>query len=328
MDIKEDTFINKYKPYYLKDAFLKNELYDIITSLISLDNINLLLVGPSNSGKTTILYCIIREYYNLSKNTNITNNNIMFINNLKEQGVNFYRNEMKTFCQSQSSIFGKKKIVIIDDMDTLSEQSQQVFRNYIDKYKNNVHFICVCSNLQKILESIQSRLYIFKINNLSIDENTKIMNSIITNENIDITNDAKDYLIKISDNNIRNIIHNLEKIYIYKNDNEKIDLTICKKLCSSISIQKFEEYIQHIHNKKIVDAIKILYVFHDYGYSVIDILEFFFFFIKQTSSLNNIQKYNCIPIICNYITVFYKLQENVIELALFTNEIYDTINKI
>ena len=62
----------------------------------------------------------------------------MFINNLKEQGVNYYRNEMKTFCQSHSSIFNKKKLVVIDDMDTLSEQSQQVFRNYIDKYKNNV----------------------------------------------------------------------------------------------------------------------------------------------------------------------------------------------
>lgn len=328
MNIKEETFINKYKPYYLKDAYIKDELYNIITSLITMDNINLLLVGPSNSGKTTLLYCIIREYYQLSKNTNISSSNIMFINNLKEQGVNFYRTEMKTFCQSQSSIFGKKKIVIIDDMDTLSEQSQQVFRNYIDKYKNNVHFICVCSNLQKILESIQSRLYIFKINNLTLSENSKIMNTIIETEKFNITEDAKEYLLKISDNNIRNIIHNLEKIYIYINQNETIDLTICKKLCSSISIQKFEEYIHYVLKKNIVEAIKILYVFHDYGYSVIDILEFFFFFIKQTTLLNDMQKYDCIPIICNYITVFYKLQENVIELALFTNEICSVINKL
>ena len=129
---------------------------------------------------------------------------------------------------------------------------------------------------------------------------------------------------------LQNTVSEHNKSYGYERHYNilNIDLTICKKLCSSISIQKFEEYIQYIHNKKIVDAIKILYVFHDYGYSVIDILEFFFFFIKQTNSLNSIQKYNCIPIICNYITIFYKLQENVIELALFTNEIYDTINKI
>ena len=54
-------------------------------------------------------------------------------------------------------------MVVIDDMDILNEQSQQVFRNYIDKYKNNVNFICSCSNIEKIIESIQSRLYIFTI---------------------------------------------------------------------------------------------------------------------------------------------------------------------
>ena len=68
----------------------------------------------------------------------------MFINNLKEQGIQYFRNEMKTFCQSHSSIHGKKKLVIIDDIDTINEQSQQVFRNYIDKYKHNIHFISVC----------------------------------------------------------------------------------------------------------------------------------------------------------------------------------------
>ena len=70
---------------------------------------------------------------------------------MKEQGIQYFRNDMKTFCQSRSSIYGKKKIVIIDDIDTINEQSQQVFRNYIDKYSNNIQFISVCSNVQKVV---------------------------------------------------------------------------------------------------------------------------------------------------------------------------------
>lgn len=324
MNIKS-TFSNKYKPYHLNDTFLKKELHNILEVLFKLDDLNLLFVGPPNSGKTTILNCIIRKYYNIDKNSSICNNNTMFINNLKEQGVNYYRNEMKTFCQSHSSIFNKKKLVVIDDMDTLSEQSQQVFRNYIDKYKNNVNFICVCSNVQKILESIQSRLYIFKIEPLSINENKIIMEKILKNENFEIENDAKEYLLELSDNNVRNIINNLEKINIFKSNEKIIDLSTCKLLCSNISVHQFELFINTIQNNDINESIKILYNLHDFGYSVIDILEFFFYFVKLTNSLNEMQKYKCIQIICEYITLFHRLHEDIIELSIFTYDIFDII---
>ena len=318
------TFINKYKPYYFQDLNLTQQLNDIICSLFEIDDLNLLILGPSNSGKTIMLDCLIRKYYNLNKNQSFPYNNIMIINNLKEQGVNYYRNEMKTFCQSHSTIPHKKKMVIIDDMDTLSEQSQQVFRNYIDKYKNNINFITVCSNIQKIIDSIQSRLYIFKLQPLSNNYLLSIINNITEKENINIDNESKNYLLKISDNNIRTIINNLEKIYIYSNYSF-IDFDNVKLICSSISIHIFENYINEIKKRNLVESIDTLYSLYDFGYSVIDILEFFFHFIKITDNLNEIQKYNCIPIICKYITIFNKLQEDVIELSFFTNDLFDVI---
>jgi DNA polymerase III delta prime subunit len=156
----------------------------------------------------------------------------MFINNLKEQGINFYRNEMKSFCQSHSNMFGKKKIVAIDDIDNINEQSQQVFRNYIDKYKNNVHFIAVCTNIQKVIESIQSRIHIIKIPSPDTLQLKTIMNKIITAEDICIDEKSKEYLLMISNNSIRNLINNLEKMFILR---EPVDLELCKKICSNIS---------------------------------------------------------------------------------------------
>ena len=318
------TFINKYKPYYFEDLNLTQQLNDIICSLFEIDDLNLLILGPSNSGKTIMLDCLIRKYYNLNKNQSFPHNNIMIINNLKEQGVNYYRNEMKTFCQSHSTIPYKKKMVIIDDMDTLSEQSQQVFRNYIDKYKNNINFITVCSNIQKIIDSIQSRLYIFKLQPLSNNYLLSIINNITEKENINIDNESKNYLLKISDNNIRTIINNLEKIYIYSN-HSFVNFDNVKLICSSISIHIFENYIKEIKERNLVQSIDTLYSLYDFGYSVIDILEFFFHFIKITDNLNEIQKYNCIPVICKYITIFNKLQEDVIELSFFTNDLFNVI---
>ena len=61
---------------------------------------------------------------------------------------------------------------------------------------------------------------------------------------------------------------------------------------------------------------------------MIDILDYFFTFIKNTDLLNEDQKYKIIPFLCEYITIFHNLHEDVIELALFTNKIYEIISPV
>lgn len=319
------TFITKYKPYYINEfsEFSSNkELINILQILHELEDLNLLLIGHPSSGKTTLLYAIIREYYGLKKTDNIPETNIMFINNLKEQGINFYRNEMKTFCQSHCSVFGKKKMVVIDDIDNINEQSQQVFRNYIDKYRGNVNFISVCTNIQKVIESLQSRVHIINIPPPEKEQLRLLMEKIVKEEKIDIDEGAKNYLLTISGTSIRNLINNLEKMYIL---NESVDLYLCKKLCSNISFQIFESYLQYIRKGDIYNSVRVLYEIHDYGYSVIDILDYFFTFVKTTELVTEDEKYKIIPILCKYITVFHSIHEDVIELGLFTNRLFECL---
>jgi DNA polymerase III delta prime subunit len=316
------TFIEKYKPYYISDFLAEDRFYNVIKTLLKIDNLNVLFIGHSGSGKTTLLYALIREYYGLSKNSPLPENNIMYINNLKEQGINYYRNEMKTFCRSSSNIFGKKKLIIVDDLDTINEQSQQVFRNYIDKYQNNVNFISVCTSIQKVIESIQSRLHIIKIEQLSPQHFKTIMDKITEAENITLDEESKHYLLKISKNSIRSLINYLERIYIY---GEPANIYLCKKLCSHISSDKFEEIINYIRKEKLSEAIQVFFDIHDYGYSVIDILDYFFSYVKQTKLLNEDEKYKTIPIICKYITIFHNVHEDAIELALFLNNLCNVL---
>jgi|UniRef100_A0A6C0LU33 DNA polymerase-3 subunit gamma/tau len=318
------TFINKYKPYYINDFCLDDKLLYTLKILLEIDNLNILFVGNSNSGKTTLLYALIREYYGLKKDASLPENNILFINNLKEQGIQYFRNEMKTFCQSHSSIYGKKKLVIIDDIDNINEQSQQVFRNYIDKYRNNIHFISVCSNIQKVIESIQSRLQLIKLNPPNDSQIENIMNTIIKNENIEIDKESKQYLLLITNGSIRNLINYLEKMYIL---GEPITIELCKNICSNISFHEFEKYVDHLKQNELTDAIQLLYNIHDYGYSVIDILDYFFSFTKLTNVIDEETKYRIIPFLCKYITIFHNVHEDCIELALFTNNLARIIHQ-
>ena len=292
-------------------------------TLLEIDYLNVLLISNPGSGKTTFLYALIREYYGLSADAHFPENNILFINNLKEQGIQYFRNEMKTFCQSHSVIRGKKKLVIIDDLDTINEQSQQVFRNYIDKYNHNINFISVCTNIQKVIESLQSRLHILKIAPPTNDQIQAIMNRIITNENITIDDESKAYLLLISAGSIRTLINYLEKIYIL---GYPVEIELCKKLCSNISFQKFEAYFENLAQNRLVAAIDILYEILDYGYSVIDILDYFFIFVKMTNLIDEETKYRIIPYLCKYITIFHNIHEDGIELAVFTNNLIGLLN--
>lgn len=318
----DTSFISKYKPYFIEDFCIDDKLKSIVKTLLEIDNLNLLFIGNASSGKTSLLYALIREYYGLKKHDSFPENNILFINNLKEQGIQYFRNEMKTFCQSHTVIYGKKKLVIIDDVDTINEQSQQVFRNYMDKYKHNIHFISVCTNIQKVIESIQSRVHIIKINQPTKEQIMNVMNRIVKEESICIDEEAKEYLYVTSNGSIRLLINYLEKMFILK---KNIDIDLCKKICSIISFQHFETYVDCLKTGRLTDAIDVFNNIYDYGYSVIDILDYFFTFIKNTNILSEDKKYLIIPLLCKYITIFHNVHEDSIELALFTNDVFSVI---
>jgi DNA polymerase III delta prime subunit len=312
-----NLFIYKFQPLYFKDFEIDDEIISILKTLISMNNLNILFIGDIGSGKTALLNALIREYYSTYTSKEYQDN-ILHINSLKEQGINYYRNDVKTFCQTCSSIKNKKKIVILDDLDLINEQSQQVFRNCIDKYSHNVHFISSCTNIQKVIESLQSRFTIIKIKPLQRDSLYKIMNKIKKNENIVINSDAEEFILNLCNNTAKILINYMEK---FKLLNQTITLELATKVCTNISFVTFEQYNKYLKDKKLSDAVKLLYDIYDKGYSVMDILDNYFLFIKVTNNLSEDEKYKIIPFICKYITIFHNIHEDEIELALFTNNL-------
>ena len=321
--MNQTLFLHKYQPLYFKDFESNDEMIDILNTLININNLNILFIGDIGSGKTTFLNATIKEYYK-DYTQQQYQHNILHINSLKEQGINYYRNDVKTFCQTCSSINNKKKIIVLDDIDVINEQSQQVFRNCIDKYSHNVHFISSCSNSQKVIESLQSRFIIIKIRPLQKNNLNKIIQKIIDTEHIIISDEAKQFILNVSNNNAKILFNYMEK---FKLLNQDIDLDLATSVCTNISFFIFEEYTKFLKNYNLNEAIKILYDIYDKGYSVMDILDNYFLFVKITNSLTETQKYEIIPNICKYITIFHNINEDEIELALFSNNLFSILAK-
>lgn len=335
-------FLKKYKPRLLSDYKTNNDFKNIIQNLIETENLNILINGNSDSGKTCLLDVILNTYYQKStinekektdameksKINEITNEkiyqNVLQINSLGDNGIHFYRNEVKTFCKIPCSIGGKKKIILIDDIDLLNSSGQQIFRNFIDNYNKNVFFITSCTNIHKVIETIQSRLHILKLPYLSENHILELCEEICKYENLNIQNDARKYLIKLSNYSLRSLVCYLEKLSLL--EEKFITCNVIDKICNTINFTFLEEYTVFLFkNRNLESAIDIIHNFHTMGYSTLDILTSYLLFIKSTNIINEEIKYKILPSLCNTIKEFYCKHEDVSKLYIFTFNLYKLI---
>lgn len=312
----EETLTTRYKPTQLEHFYLDDKSNNIIETLLSLNSLNLLIVGESGTGKTSLVNTIVSLYY---ADLDFPKNDIMMITSLQDQGITFYRNDVRTFCQTPSSLPGKKKIMIIDNLDTVNDQSQQVFRNCIDKYHHNVQFLATCVNMQKIIESLQSRLNIIRIPRMSGISLLHIAKQISQAEGIKITNDSMDFICKAS-SNVSTLINYIEKFRLL---DKKITLKDARDLCTNINYSSFDSYNELCKQEKMIAAAQLLYKHVDDGFSVMDVLDSYFGYIKTLSSIDQSYKYKLIPVICKYMAMFHCLHEDEVELLFFTNDVID-----
>lgn len=312
-----DLLLNKYKPYSIDQFMLPESLKLTMNNMMKIDEISIILHGAHGAGKTAIANCILQEYF-ATVDANIVKDNVLFVSGFNDQGINFYRNEMKVFCQSQCTVRNKKKMVVFDDIDHIGDQNQHIFRHYIDNYRNKIGFIMTSTQLHKVIDSIQSRLMVIYLPKPPKEKVLEKCIEIARAENITIAPSTIQSLIPITNNTISYLLNYLEKIRLMNSDMNETNI---KHFLTHIDMNLFDTYFDHIQNEKFYDAVHILYHLHDTGFSVIDILHTLINYLKTTTQLEDVEKYKIIPLVCKYITVFYDIHEDPINLTFITNNI-------
>lgn len=307
----------KYRPKFISDFYINDDLSEVLHTFLLIEKLNVILAGNSGSGKTSLIHALIREYYELP-NYKDYKGNILFINTLKEQGISYYRNEVKLFCQTPSLIKNKKKILILDDLDLINEQGQQVFRNCIDKYNKTVFFIASCNNIHKIIDSIQSRMDIITIKPYSKEQLKRIAINIIKKEKITIEDNVIPFIVDSSNTSVRVLVNYLEKFKLLDKPITNVEANI---LCTNIAYSDFDKYTSFCKKRDIHNACLIMNVFENKGFSNCDILDNYFHYIKISKLIDESLKYEIIKYICKYITLFNFVHEEENELIYFTNNI-------
>lgn len=277
-------WVQKYNPQKLSDVCGNNHIVNRLKNMLNNNNLsNLIISGPSGTGKSCSIKCLAREFLKESYN-----DALLELNGSDERGINIIRVTIKSFAQKKLILSpGKYKVIILDEADSITVGSQQALRRIIENYSKSTRFIFICNELNKIIEPIQSRctmLEFKEINNLDL---TKMLQGICLNENINYTKSGLELISQISYGDMRQAIGNLQNTYYCSHIiNKKSIHEICNiplnyvlkdivKLCLKNDLKKVCNTLQDtLHS----------------GYSMDDIINTLFYLVRTNKSIKEIDR--------------------------------------
>jgi len=210
-------FTEKFRPKELKTLIAPNRIKEELSKgLIQ----NILLHGSAGTGKTSTALILSKGYTTL------------YINASSERGIDIIRERISKFCSTISLEGGKEKLkcVILDEMDSATEEFYSALRAVMERYANIARFIGTCNYIQKIPAPIQSRFNCISFDPINSEEEILIKNeykkrisAILTAAKINYTDEVISKFIDNDFPDMRAMLNKLQSFYIrgIKELNEK-----------------------------------------------------------------------------------------------------------
>jgi replication factor C small subunit len=149
-------FTEKYRPKNLEDLILPDRVMSKFKDGLSQ---NMLLAGSPGTGKTSTAKAIVKQF----------DLPYIYINASTDTSVDVIRTRITDFCSTMSILDdkGKFKVVILDEVDGVSDQFFKALRATMEQFASNSRFIATCNYVNKIPDPILSR---FEVINFDFDK--------------------------------------------------------------------------------------------------------------------------------------------------------------
>ena len=149
-------FTEKYRPKNLEELILPGRVMNKFNDgLVQ----NMLFAGSPGTGKTSCAKAIVNQF----------ELPYLYINASTDTSVDVIRGKIIDFCSTVSIIdkAGMFKVVILDEVDGVSDQFFKALRATMEQFASNSRFIATCNYINKLPDPILSR---FEVINFDFDK--------------------------------------------------------------------------------------------------------------------------------------------------------------
>lgn len=172
---------------------------------------NFLFYGTPGTGKTSTARVLAMNYPSL------------YINCSDETGVDIVRDKISKYCSTISVIDGAEslKVVILDEIDGVSDQFFKALKGNIEKFAEQARFIATSNFINKIPDAILSRFSQINYDYLDkeeedfvYEEQVKRATMVLSKINVSFTDEAVRELVKRSFPDMRKLFNRIQTIQI------------------------------------------------------------------------------------------------------------------
>jgi len=123
---------------------------------------NIILAGPPGTGKTSVSYLLCKEI-------GFDGADVRTFDGSTDTGVDIVRERIRPFVETVShNELGR--VVIIEEFDRLSKNSQDSLKCIMIDNMDNARFILLTNNIHRVDSAIVSRCHVFQIEALNKDQ--------------------------------------------------------------------------------------------------------------------------------------------------------------
>lgn len=204
-NVQNILLTEKYRPKSLDDLITPKRVADKLSKGVYQ---HLLLYGSPGTGKTSAAKALVKHF----------NHPYLYINASTDTSVDIVRNRITDFCANRSIMDapGKLKVIILDEIDGVSDQFFKALRATMDQFNANARFIATCNYINKVPDPIQSRFEMIDFD-FTKEEEVEIMKGYIMrvlqiakNEGLTIDKLAAVELVKRKFPDLRNMLNTLQ----------------------------------------------------------------------------------------------------------------------
>ena len=217
-NLKTILWEEKYRPQNLKELIIPQRIRTIFENGVVQ---SMLLYGTAGIGKTSAAKAICKQFQH----------NTLYLNMSETTGVDTIRETIMEFAMNQSSLHYDNpiKVVILDEMDGMSQQAYAALRATMEKCSVNTRFIGTCNYIEKIPDPIQSRFLMIDFNFTSEEINEVKKGQLLRvveicrKEGLNITKDAVAKLVLTYYPDFRSIVKKLQRFSLEGKTNVGVD---------------------------------------------------------------------------------------------------------